>query len=63
MTVTLGSGKDAPSQDQVLIDNSICLVVEIGAKIPVPQATMFVVQSQISSPPVAPSSSSVSFNQ
>eukprot|EP00971_Amphidinium_carterae_P159671 3165946-Amphidinium_carterae.1 len=42
-TVTLGSGYDGPPQDQVLIDNSICLIVELGAKAPIPQATMSVV--------------------
>eukprot|EP00971_Amphidinium_carterae_P349330 6490965-Amphidinium_carterae.1 len=62
-TVTLGSGQDAPSQDQVLVDNSICLIVEIGAKAPVPQATMSVVQSQVPCAQVSTTSSSVSYHQ
>eukprot|EP00971_Amphidinium_carterae_P350814 6491755-Amphidinium_carterae.1 len=62
-TVTLGSGQDGPPQDQVLVDNSICLIVEIGAKAPVPQATMSVIQSQVPCSPVSTTSSTISYSQ
>eukprot|EP00971_Amphidinium_carterae_P045797 901058-Amphidinium_carterae.2 len=62
-TVTLGSGHDGPPQDQVLIDNSICLIVELGAKAPIPQAAISVATSQTSGDVAATPSPTISLTQ